>query len=91
MTSPSNTECKPQFKTCNAAGDCADYGLVSLGTESSTGYWYWAGTSFAAPLVSGLVARCLQEADDAGAAWPAANAPSKVWAAIQGAQQVMAA
>lgn len=83
VTSPSNTECKPQFKTCNAAGDCADYGLVSLGTESSTGYWYWAGTSFAAPLVSGLVARCLQEAADAGAAWPAADVPANVWKAIQ--------
>lgn len=83
VTSPSNTECKPQFKTCNAAGNCADYGLVSLGTESSTGYWYWAGTSFAAPLVSSLVARCLQEAADAGAAWPAADVPANVWKAIQ--------
>jgi len=83
VKSPSNTECKPQFKTCNPTGDCADYGLVSLGAESSTGYWYWAGTSFAAPLVSGLVARCLQEAADAGAAWPAADVPANVWKAIQ--------
>lgn len=37
-------------------GDC-QWGVVSLSpTSSTTGYAYWSGTSFAAPLVSGLAA-----------------------------------
>lgn len=43
------TECKD---------DCP-YGLLSLSTSSPSGYTYWNGTSFAAPLVSGQAALLL--------------------------------
>lgn len=46
-------ECQQLIETCQ--GDC-EYGLLSLSISSPTGYTYWNGTSFAAPLVSGQAA-----------------------------------
>ena len=49
-------DCKPTPKDCNQQpNECVDNNLISLVNPktSQTGYAYWAGTSFAAPLVSG--------------------------------------
>lgn len=50
--------CEPRAYTCTAAGDgpACWWGVISLATVSETDYAYWVGTSFAAPLVSGLAA-----------------------------------
>jgi len=45
--------CQQLITACE--GDC-EYGLLSLSISSPTGYTYWNGTSFSAPLVSGQVA-----------------------------------
>jgi subtilisin family serine protease len=50
---PVPPSCEQVLHTCT--GDCP-YGLISLSSTSSTGYAYWNGTSFSAPLVSGLAA-----------------------------------
>ncbi|HRF50449.1 MAG TPA: S8 family serine peptidase [Anaerolineales bacterium] len=54
-------DCEPQLQLCNAATPC-DYGLVSLVSERSdtVGFAYWVGSSFAAPLVSGVAADALE-------------------------------
>ncbi len=54
--------CVPYAGECsvpNSGGVC-EYGLVSLVTKQTvtdTGFAYWAGISFAAPLVTGMAAR----------------------------------
>jgi len=46
---------------CSDMATC-DYGLISLGyTKDGPQYMYWAGTSFAAPLVSGMAALAYEE------------------------------
>jgi len=54
-------DCEPQLQLCNVATPC-DYGLVSLVSERSdtVGFAYWVGSSFAAPLVSGVAADALE-------------------------------
>jgi hypothetical protein len=49
--------CMPQADQCS--GDC-DAALISLALSSPTGYAYWSGSSFSAPLVSGLAALVLE-------------------------------
>lgn len=57
----SDTEkCQPRANECAGQGADCPLGLVSLATRSSTGYRYWVGTSFAAPLVSGQAALLLE-------------------------------
>ncbi len=53
--------CDPQLQLCNAAEPC-DYGLVSLVSlkSNTVGFAYWVGSSFAAPLVSGVAADALE-------------------------------
>lgn len=53
--------CEPQLQLCNAAEPC-DYGLVSLVSlkSNTVGFAYWVGSSFAAPLVSGVAADALE-------------------------------
>lgn len=46
-------ECQQLIATCDE--DC-EYGVLSLSISSPSGYTYWNGTSFAAPLVSGQAA-----------------------------------
>jgi len=50
--------CEPMAYTCTATahGPACWWGVISLATVSETKYAYWVGTSFAAPLVSGLAA-----------------------------------
>jgi subtilisin family serine protease len=58
--------CEPAYHACplDNVGACRQ-GLVGVSSASMSGLAYWAGTSFAAPLVSGLVARWLsQEVND---------------------------
>lgn len=46
---------------CNDIATC-DFGLISLGeTRDGPQYMYWAGTSFATPLVSGMAALAYEE------------------------------
>ncbi len=51
--------CEPQAHRCDPADAGCPLGLVSLATQSKTGYRFWVGTSFAAPLVSGQAALLL--------------------------------
>lgn len=53
-----NEHCQPAWDQCSDP-NCA-YGLISTVT-SKPGYAYWAGTSFATPLTSGLAALFLQQ------------------------------
>ena len=47
---------------CNGLGGDCPYGVISLVYNAGDlSYAYWAGTSFAAPLVSGLAAGCIHE------------------------------
>jgi hypothetical protein len=50
-------ECKPAIHLCiEGEEDGCEFALISLSLASNTGYGYWTGTSFSAPLVSGLAA-----------------------------------
>jgi subtilisin family serine protease len=60
---PAPPSCEQVLHTCT--GDCP-YGLISLSSAFNTGYAYWNGTSFSAPLVSGLAAVII----DTEGAWP---------------------
>lgn len=51
--------CAPLADQCGLMEWDCPWGVVSLSLASSTGYQFWAGTSFAAPLVSGLAAALL--------------------------------
>jgi subtilisin family serine protease len=58
---PRPSDCRPMLHTCED-GDCP-YGLISLSLLSPTGYIYWHGTSFSAPLVSGWAAVLVQRGE----------------------------
>jgi len=62
-------ECAPKIRDCN--GDC-EYALISVATDHPAGFGYWSGTSFAAPLVSGLAALTL-DAGVRGQTWMPPN------------------
>jgi subtilisin family serine protease len=57
-------QCARIEKTRAADGGCP-FALLSLSLVSNTGYAYWNGTSFSAPLVSGLAALILEAEGDA--------------------------
>lgn len=48
--------CAPRSQECTPAQLDCPLGVVSLSTSSNTGFRFWVGSSFAAPLVSGQVA-----------------------------------
>lgn len=56
--------CAPNLNDCPGSDppNC-DYGVISWTPFSSTGFSYWSGTSFASPIVSGLGALLISEAD----------------------------
>jgi hypothetical protein len=54
--------CEPRAHQCDPVDAGCPLGLVSLATQSKTGYRFWVGTSFAAPLVSGQAALLLSSA-----------------------------
>ncbi len=54
-TQPSDF-CEPIFGQCEPADGGCELGLVSLGLSSDSGYRFWVGSSFAAPLLSGWAA-----------------------------------
>jgi subtilisin family serine protease len=60
-TSNSNTGINP----CSASNvENCEYGLISLGlTRDGPQYMFWSGSSFAAPLVSGLIALAYEEGE----------------------------
>lgn len=51
--------CMPRAHECTPADADCGLGVISLATQSKTGYRFWVGTSFAAPLVSGQAALLL--------------------------------
>jgi serine protease len=55
--------CEPRLASCQ--GPNCPYALIGpvLMPPAETGYSYWTGSSFAAPLVSGLAALVLEQAD----------------------------
>lgn len=54
-TQPADS-CEPMFAQCAPPNNACGFGVVSLSTLSHTGYRFWVGTSFAAPLMSGWAA-----------------------------------
>ena len=51
--------CQPRAQECQEDDAGCALGVISLATQSTTGYRFWVGTSFAAPLVSGQAALLL--------------------------------
>jgi subtilisin family serine protease len=49
-------QCEQTIHLCTGQPDCK-YGLISLSLLSPSGFIYWNGSSFAAPLASGAAAR----------------------------------
>lgn len=56
-----NEACQPRAQECDEDNAGCVLGVVSLATQSKTGYRFWVGTSFAAPLVSGQAALLLSD------------------------------
>lgn len=56
---PAESLCLPRAHECAADDSDCGLGVVGLATQSATGYRFWVGTSFAAPLVSGQAALLL--------------------------------
>ncbi len=67
----------------DCSGDCPN-ALVSWTSLSPTGFSYWAGTSFATPLVSGEAALRLEKDKAATGSWPP---PAQVETAIYASSQ----
>jgi hypothetical protein len=72
--------------TCRpATQECFDrtcpYGVISLVSDAGwcgTDYAYWAGTSFATPLISGQVALCLQANEASSSPWQDAQTVDEI-------------
>jgi subtilase family serine protease len=58
-TAYSGKTCLPVAFTCQPDDPNCYYGLVSYSPGSATRYRFWSGSSFAAPLVSGIAVRLL--------------------------------
>jgi hypothetical protein len=56
--------CLPKVSLC---GGACEHALISLGQTPDKAYYYWSGTSFSTPLVSGLAALVLQAGGSVGA------------------------
>jgi hypothetical protein len=58
--------CQPGWQDCDPAG--CDIAVISRGSDPvcTTGYAFWAGTSFATPLASGLAARVIEASNLTG-------------------------
>ncbi len=73
-TADNKSTCQPLANLCDPSDPACPLGVVSLARHSATGYRFWVGTSFAAPLVSGQAALLLGDG----------LAPSQVPLCIQG-------
>jgi hypothetical protein len=58
-TQDNKSTCQPLANLCDPMDPACPLGVVSLARHSATGYRFWVGTSFAAPLVSGQAALLL--------------------------------
>lgn len=74
------TDCLPAVETCT--GDCPT-ALISLVDNVAKGYAYWTGTSFAAPLTSGLSALVMEKGVSRCFWWPRWLAPAEVFNAVR--------